>query len=128
FHLRTGTRPDPRAAAPRLRRDRALPCAARVRRLGARRTDDGDAQRDQERRRADRLAHAVDEPGPSGGDHPGDPGSGGRRRSAHDLTSWAAVRPAPKRSPSNFRLVPDVEFFWTLGMLQPPTRAPHQTV
>ena len=25
----------------------------------------------------------VDEPGPSGGDHPGDPGSGGRRRSAH---------------------------------------------
>ena len=85
-----------------------------------RRTDDGDAQRDQERRRADRLAHAVDEPGPSGGVNRS-PGSGGRRRSAHDLTSWAAARPAPKRSPSNFRLVPDVELFWTLGMLQPPT-------
>src|SRR2546430_976321 len=43
--LRARAAADPRAAASRLRRDRALPCAPRVRRLGAGSPDDGDAQR-----------------------------------------------------------------------------------
>ena len=65
-----------------LPRDGALPRAARVGGLRAGRPDDRDAERLEERRRADRQPHARDEPGPAGRDHPGDPGSRGRRRRA----------------------------------------------
>ena len=82
LHLRAGARADPRAPAPGLRRDGALPGAARVGRLRAGRAHDRDAQRVEERRRADRRPHAPDEPGPPGRDHAGDPGGGRRRRRA----------------------------------------------
>ena len=54
LHLRARAGGDPRAAAARLPRDRALPGAARVGRVRAGRADDRDAQRLEERRRADR--------------------------------------------------------------------------
>ena len=79
--------PDPeeilQAAAAGLRRDRALPRAARVGRLRAGRADDGHAQRLRQRRRPDLEPDARHEPGPPGGDHAGDPG-GGRRRGRAD--------------------------------------------
>ena len=68
---------------PGLPRDAGLPRAARVGRVGAGGADDGDAERVQERRRADRHADAADEPSPPGGDHAGDPRDRRRRRSAH---------------------------------------------
>ena len=83
LHLRARARADPRAAAARVRRDRALPRAARVGRVRAGRADDGDAQRLEERRRADRQPDAGDEPRPAGRDHPGDPR--GRRRRGRAL-------------------------------------------
>ena len=58
LHLRAGAGGDPRAAAPGLRRDRALPRAARVGGVRAGRAHDGDAQRLEERRRADRPPDA----------------------------------------------------------------------
>ena len=58
LHLRAGARADPRAPAARLRRDRDLPRAARVGRVRAGRADDRDAERVEERRRADRRADA----------------------------------------------------------------------
>ena len=82
LHLRAGAGGDPGAAAAGLPRDAGLPGAARVGGVGAGRPDDGDAERVQERGRADRHADAADEPRPPGRDHPGDPGSGRRRRSA----------------------------------------------
>ena len=80
LHLRAGAGGDPRAPAPGLRRDRALPRAARVGRVRAGRAHDRDAQCLEERRRADRHAHARDEPRPPGRDHPGDPRGRGRAR------------------------------------------------
>ena len=65
---------------PGLPRDPGLPRAARVGRIRAGRPDDGDAERVQERRRADRHADAADEPRPPGRDHAGDPRSRRRRR------------------------------------------------
>ena len=59
LHLRAGAGGDPRAAAARLRRDADLPRAARVGRVRAGRADDGDAERVEERGRADRPAHAA---------------------------------------------------------------------
>ena len=82
LHLRARARGDPRAAVARLPRDGALPRAARVGGLRAGRPDDRDAERVEERRRADRQPHARDEPRPPGRDHPGDPGSRRRRRRA----------------------------------------------
>ena len=55
--LRARAAPDPRAAAAGVRRDRALPGAARVGGLGAGRADDRDAERLEGRRRADRQPH-----------------------------------------------------------------------
>ena len=94
LHLRARARGDPRAAAARLRRDADLPRAARVRRLRAGRAHDGDAERLEERRRADRHADARDEPRPPGRDH--------RRRS---WRSWPG--PMPWRE-LRFRALRDV--------------------
>ena len=58
LHLRARARGDPRAAAAGLRRDGDLPRAARVGGVGARRADDRDAQRVEERGRADRPPDA----------------------------------------------------------------------
>ena len=54
LHLRARARADPGAAAAGLRRDGALPGVAGIGRLGARRPDDRDAKRVEERRGADR--------------------------------------------------------------------------
>ena len=59
LHLRARARGDPRAAAARLRRDGDLPRAARVGGVRAGRADDGDAQRLEERGRADRPPDAA---------------------------------------------------------------------
>ena len=64
--LRAGARADPRAAPPRVCRDRVVPGAAGVRGVRARSADDGDAQRLEERGGADRQPDAGDEPGPPG--------------------------------------------------------------
>ena len=83
------------AAAAGLRRDRALPRAARVGRLRAGRADDGDAQRLRQRRRPDREPDAGHEPRPPGGDHAGDPRGRRRRR---------RPRPALRLMPSSSNL------------------------
>ncbi len=72
-------RADPGAAPGGLHRDRALPGPPGIRRFGARRANDGDEKRLEERRGAHRQPHPRHEPGPSGRDHPGN--SGGRGRS-----------------------------------------------
>ena len=78
--------PDPEEILTRLVPDYVeisiYPSAARVDRLRARRADDRDAQRVGERGRADRGSDLADEPCPPGRDHPGDHGSGCRRRRA----------------------------------------------
>ena len=84
LHLRAGARGDPRAPASRLPGDADLPRAPRVDGVRAGRAHDGDAERVEERRRADRLAHAADEPRAPGRDHPGDP-RGRRRRRGFDV-------------------------------------------
>ena len=59
----------------------ALPGSPRVGGVVLRRSDDGDAERLEGRRRADRHPHAGHEQGPPGGDHAGDSrGRRGRRR------------------------------------------------
>ena len=63
---------------PGVRAAQRLPGAARVDRVGARRADDGDAERRRQRQGGDLGPHPGDEPGAAGGDHPGDPR--GRRR------------------------------------------------
>ena len=78
LHLRAGAGTDPPAPPARLPRDRDLPRAARVGGRVPRLADGGDAERLEERRRADRQPHAVAEPGPPGRDHAADPR--GRRR------------------------------------------------
>ena len=78
--------PEPGGAAgpadPRVRDDLRLPGAARVRRLGARRADDRDAQRRGERGNDDGRPDPGDEPRPAGGNHPGDLRGRRRRRGA----------------------------------------------
>ena len=92
LHLRARAGGDPRPAAARLPRDRALPRAARVGRVRAGRAHDRDAERLEQRGRADRPAHARDEPRAAVGDHAGDPrGRRGRGRS-HRLTELVWVR------------------------------------
>ena len=79
--VRVRARPggDPRAPHPRLRRDLALPSAARVDGVRAGRAHDRHAQRLAERRGGHRRPHARDEPRAPGRDHPGDHGSCRRR-------------------------------------------------
>ena len=83
LHLRAGAGGDSRAAPSRLPRDGDLPRAARVGGRVPRLADDGDAQRVEERGRADRQPHPLAEPRPAGRDHAGDPRGRRRRRRAH---------------------------------------------
>ena len=71
---------DPPPAHPRVRRDLALPRAARVHRVRARRAHDRHAQRLDERRGHHQGPDPADEPRAPGGDHAGDLGSRFRGR------------------------------------------------
>ena len=86
LHLRAGAGADPPAAPARLSRDGDLPRAARVGGRLPRLADDRDAERVEERRRADRQPHALAEPRAPGRDHAGDPRGRRRRGRAHRVS------------------------------------------
>src|SRR5581483_10326611 len=94
------------AAPAGLPRDGDLPRAARVGGGLPRVPDDRDAERLEERRRADRPADALPEPRPPGGDHAGDPRGRRGRRCAERLARRNSAPPARFRAVSGSATLP----------------------
>src|SRR5262249_30591819 len=82
---------DLQPAAPTLHRRPGVPRAARVERGVLRRADDGYGYGDQERRGNDRVADALYEQGPAGGDHPRNHRSRFRRRGVINTMATATA-------------------------------------
>src|SRR3569832_1665608 len=86
----------PVAARSALRPEPDLPLDARVDRIVLRRPDDGDGERDEERRRHDQALHASVQPRSSGGDHEGARRDRRRRRGFERVSIYGNYRLLPQ--------------------------------